>query len=255
MKISIGGAEATLLQLEIEPVVRYLTSLFDEGGLNKERTLGWAQELLNRGESSLLVKLKGKMILLTYLASIETMRAGPVASEAMRGTHRGNFLKFLHIAVAWSVLSHKANSKALLLTYFQKSDAVDNAKLWVQTGVKRKSDSKPWYGNQSCLVKMARVSYLKQVFHMKWTCTQQEQEGAAEFTWDVLSLQEKESRSNANKQQLGDVSRRLFEEGKETFMKVFPGKFKNWISQSGPGGGIRLKKELTEQMKCNDTDS
>ena len=65
LKISIGGAEATLLQLEIEPVVRYLTSLFDEGGLNKERTLGWAQELLNRGESSLLVKLKGKMILLT----------------------------------------------------------------------------------------------------------------------------------------------------------------------------------------------
>ena len=104
-------------------------------------------------------------------------------------------------------------------------------------------------------MKMARVSYLKQAFHMKWTCTQQEQEGAAEFTWDVLSLQEKESRSNANKQQLDDVSRRLFEEGKETFMKVFPGKFKNWISQSGPGGGIRLKKELTEQMKCNDTDS
>ena len=97
------------------------------------------------------------------------------------GTHRGNFLKFLHIAVAWSVLSHKANSKALLLTYFQKSDAVDNAKLWVQTGVKRKSDSKPWYGNQSCLVKMARVSYLKQAFNMKWTSTQQEQEEAAEF--------------------------------------------------------------------------
>ena len=157
--------------------------------------------------------------------------------------------------VSYCFLRPKANSKPLLLAYFQKSDAVDKVDLWVQTGVERKSVSKLWYGNQSCLVKMARVSYLKQVFHMKWTCTQQEQEGAAEFTWDVLSLQEKESRSNANKQQLDDVSRRLFEEGKETFMKVFPGKFKNWISQSGPGGGIRLKKELTEQMKCNDTDS
>ena len=69
------------------------------------------------------------------------------------------------------------------------------------------------------------------------------------FTWDVLSLQEKESRSNANKQQLDGDSRRLFDEGKEIFMKVFPGKFKNWISQNGPGGGIRLKQELMEQMK------
>ena len=86
----------------------------------------------------------------------------------------------VHFA-SYCVLSPKANSKPLLLAYFQKSDAVDKVDLWVQTGVERKSVSKLWYGNQSCLVKMARVSYLKQVFHMKWTCTQQEQEEAAEF--------------------------------------------------------------------------
>ena len=73
--------------------------------------------------------------------------------------------------------------------------------------------------------------------------------GLHEFTWDILSLQEKESSSNANKQQLDSASRCLLDEGKEILIKAFPGKFKNWISQSGSGGGIRLRKELTEQMK------
>ena len=155
----------------------------------------------------------------------------------MRGTHRGNFLKFLEIAVAWSDLNPKANSKALLIAYFQKSDADDKVYLWVQTGIKRKMESKPWYGNFSYLVNMVRVSNLKQPYHMKWTCTQLEQEKATEFTWDVLSLQEKESASNANKQQLLDSSsRRLVDEGKEIFIKVFTGKFKTGTPGAFQGG-------------------
>ena len=68
--------------------------------------------------------------------------------------------------------------------------------------------------------------------------------GLHEFTWDILSLQEKEFSFNANKQQLDSASRRLIYEGKELFMEVFPGKFKNWISQSGPGGGNKVKKRI-----------
>ena len=49
----------------------------------------------------------------------------------------------VHFA-SYCVLSPKANSKPLLLAYFQKSDAVDKVDLWVQTGVERKNVSKPW---------------------------------------------------------------------------------------------------------------
>ena len=41
----------------------------------------------------------------------------------------------------------------------------------------------------------------------------------------------------------------VYNEGEASFKKIYPAKFRIWMGQSGPSGGIQVKKEALEAQR------
>ena len=81
------------------------------------------------------------------------------------------------------------------------------------------------------------------VVHENWKCTKEEQTYATTYVWDIIAKRvEKNAAMDA-------ASLAVFNEGEASFKKIFPAKFRTWMGQSGPSGGIQVKNKAIEAQR------